>query len=324
MYVSPAVIEEAIGKLKRGKVGGDSLASDHIPHAPASLHHFLSRLFTALLRHGLIPTALRDATIQPNPKGSKDPTLSANYCGIALASSLSKILEWSILTTWSNYFTTSDLQFGFKSGSSTTLSTGVMKTVINQYLNEGSKVYACLIDASKAFHTVDHCILFQKLLERRMPKPIVRLLKRWYMTQRMRVQWSGRASGYFGISNRVHQGGVHSPVLFTIYLDSLLETLCASGCGCYWEDHFSGALRYADDPFILAPSPDALRKMLTICEEFPQTHGVVLNASMTQIICFRHSAASVPAHFSLCGQRLLLVDLVVHLKTLYSTICLTK
>ena len=59
VYVSPAVIEEAIGKLKRGKVGGDSLASDHIHHAPVSLHHFLSHLFTALLRYGFIPTALR-------------------------------------------------------------------------------------------------------------------------------------------------------------------------------------------------------------------------------------------------------------------------
>ena len=76
---------------------------------------------------------------------------------------------------------------------------------------------------------------------------------------------------------------------------------------------FSGALCYADDLTILAPSPDALRKMLTTCEEFAQTHGIVFNASKTQIICFRHSATSVPAHFSLCDQRLLLVDLVVHL-----------
>ena len=174
-------------------------------------------------------------------------------------------------------------------------------------------MYACLINASKAFDTVDHCILFQKLLERRMPKPIVRLLMCWYMTQRMQVQWSGRVSGYFGISNRVCQGGVLSPVLFTIYLNSLLETLRASGCGCYWEDHFSGALCYADDLTILAPSPDALRKMLTICEEFAQTHGIVLNASKTQITCFRHSAASIPAHFSLCGQHLPLVDSVVYI-----------
>ena len=90
-----------------------------------------------------------------------------------------------------------------------------------------------------------------------MPKPIVRLLLHWYMTQKMRVQWSGRASDDFEISNGVRQGGVPSPVLFTIYLDSLLESLRASGRGCYWEDHFSGALCYADDPTVLAPSPDA-------------------------------------------------------------------
>ncbi len=47
-----------------------------------------------------------------------------------------------------------------------------MEAVINRYLNRGSKVYACLIDASKAFDTVDHRILFDKLLERNMPNPL--------------------------------------------------------------------------------------------------------------------------------------------------------
>ena len=117
-----------------------------------------------------MPTALRDAIIQPIPKGTKDPSLSSNYCGIALASSFSKIFEWSILLTW-NYFYTSELQFGFKPASSTTLCTGVLKAVVNRYLSKGSKVYACLIDASKAFDTVNHYVLFEKLLERKMPKP---------------------------------------------------------------------------------------------------------------------------------------------------------
>ena len=132
--ISPETIHEAgaIGKLRHGKIGGDTLASDHILNAPASLHQFLACLFATLLRHGFMPTALRDATIQPIPEGSKDPSLSANYCGIALATSLSKVLEWSILNTWNEFFITSDLQCGFKSGFSTTLCTGIIKTVINR------------------------------------------------------------------------------------------------------------------------------------------------------------------------------------------------
>ena len=103
-----------------------------------------------------MPTVFRDAIIQPIPKETKDPSLSFNYCGIVLASSLSKIFEWSILLTWNCYFYTNELQFVFKPASSTTLCTGVIKAVVNHYFNKGSKVYACLIDASKAFDTVSH------------------------------------------------------------------------------------------------------------------------------------------------------------------------
>ena len=55
---------------------------------------------------------------------------------------------------------------GFKQGYSTTLCTGILKTVVDCYIKRSSKVYACLIDASKAFDTVDHFVLFKKLLER--------------------------------------------------------------------------------------------------------------------------------------------------------------
>ena len=260
-----------------------------------------------------MPLSFRDATIQPIPKGSKDPSLSANYRGIALASSLSKVMEWSILLTWELFFTTSDLQFGFKSGFSTTLCTGVLKAVINRYLNNGSKVYACLIDASNAFDLVDHHILFDKLLERGTPKPVVRLLLRWYKSQQLCIRWIGRSSEYFKVTNGVRQGGVLSPILFTIYLDSLLECLQASGRGCYWDNHFAGALCYADDLTILAPSPDALRKMIADCEAFGHSHGLRFNAAKTQLICFRRTTCPVQCHFSFNGQSMPVVDSVVHL-----------
>ena len=48
----------------------------------------------------------------------------------------------------------SQLQFGFKPGLSTTMCTGVLKAVVSRYLHGGSNVYGCLIDASKAFDTV--------------------------------------------------------------------------------------------------------------------------------------------------------------------------
>jgi len=61
-----------------------------------------------------MPKLLRDCILVPIPKGNKDPTVSDNYHPIALASTLSKALEWCILLSYSDHFHTSGLQFGFK------------------------------------------------------------------------------------------------------------------------------------------------------------------------------------------------------------------
>ena len=74
---SSEIIKQAVGKLKRGKSDGGSLVSDHVIEAPPSIFPFLAQLFTALLRHGFMPTAFRDAIIQPIPKGTKDPSVSS-------------------------------------------------------------------------------------------------------------------------------------------------------------------------------------------------------------------------------------------------------
>ena len=55
------------------------------------------------------------------------------------------------------------------------------------------------------------------------------------------------------IFNGVKQGGVLSPVLFTVYLDELLLRLRESRMGCHIENVFCGALSYADDIILLAP-----------------------------------------------------------------------
>ena len=93
-----------------------------------------------------------------------------------MAPCLSKVIELCILELYGQHLLSSQLQFGFKPGLSTTICTGVLKAVVSRYLREGSVVYGCLIDASKAFDTVDHNILFEKLLTRGLLSPVLRFL----------------------------------------------------------------------------------------------------------------------------------------------------
>ena len=85
---------------------------------------------------------------------------------------------------------------------------------------------------AKAFDLVNHGILFKRLLERNLPLPIVCLLLIWYKDQCMQVRWQRLLSHRFSVSNGVRQGGILSPVLFTVYLDDLLVGLEHVGVGC--------------------------------------------------------------------------------------------
>ena len=72
----------------------------------------------------------------------------------------------------------------------------------------------------------------------------------------------------FSITNGARQGGVMSPLLFTVYIDELLTRLSCSHAGSYCGDKFHGAYGYTDDAIILAPSLRSLDQLLNICSNY--------------------------------------------------------
>ena len=121
------------------------------------------------------------------------------------------------------------------------------KNVVSKFVHNGSSVFGCFLDANKAFDHVNHNILFSKLMERGIPPILNCFLLSWYKSQRMQVRWNATLSPAFSVTNGVRQGGVLSPIQFTIYMDNLLSGLKDLGIGCYGEGFFVSAACYADD-----------------------------------------------------------------------------
>ena len=70
----------------------------------------------------------------------------------------------------------------------------------------------------------------------------------------------------FTVSNGVKQGGVLSPVLFCVYIDSLLHSVAECGVGCFIGRVFVGALVYADDIVLLSTTAaTGMRTLLHDC-----------------------------------------------------------
>ncbi len=122
-----------------------------------------------MLRHGLIPDGMLNGTMVPIPKGRWANLSSSDiFRAITLTSILCKLLDVIILTKEEAHLCTSNLQFGFKQGSSTSLCTAMVQETISHYVHNGSNIYGLMLDASKTFDHVNYCKLFRILLEKKL------------------------------------------------------------------------------------------------------------------------------------------------------------
>lgn len=284
--VSTERVVEAVKLLKRGKSDG-ILYTDHLINGGLKLHTFISLLFTAMTRHGYCPPTLLASTIIPIPKNMrKSLNDSGNYRGIALNSPFSKLFEMTILCAHRDILSTSDLQFGYKKKLSTVSCTFVADEVIEHYLNGGANVHVMLLDASKAFDCVNYITLFNQLIDKGLCPTVIRIVLALHMFQSVCVRWNSEVSESFSVTNGVKQGGILSPVLFSVYTDSLLEELKKSGVGCHLYYTFAGALAYADDIILLCPTKSSLLHMLKIASDCAEKLSLKFNASKSQYIIF--------------------------------------
>ena len=123
-----------------------------------------------------------------------------------------------------------------------------------------------------------------------------RLLMTMYSDQRIQVTWSNVLSEMFHMKNGVKQGAVLSPKLFTVVLDGLLDNLLQSGVGCRIDNIFAGEFGYADNITLLAPSVDALKITISICEEYAYEFSILFNPRKSKLMCFNPREPTV-IHF---------------------------
>ena len=209
-------VKAAMQKIKPNK--SDPIfdfSSDFLKNAPEILFEQLAFILRSFVVHGHVEETLLLATMVPLVKDKlADLGSSLNYRSIAISSLVLKLLDWVILLNYSHLLKCDDFQFGFQELSNTSLCSWVVYETIDSYIRNGSIVYGCLLDCTKAFDTVKHSLLFQKLLDARVPPIIVRLLISIYRKQMANVKWKSSTSYQFPIRNG---GNFFSNIVLLLY-----------------------------------------------------------------------------------------------------------
>ena len=313
--ITPEDVKFGLSKLKMGKKDGWlQITSENLLHGSDLLHGHLSLLFSCMMSHGYSPGGMLVGTMVPLPKGRfAAKSKSVNYRAITLSSLLGKILDQIILKNEADKLATSDQQFSYKKKLSTTACTSVIRETISYFNHKGTSVYGLMLDATQAFDRVEYCKLFRLLLIRDVNPFICRLLLRMYTNQELRVRWGSILSESFSVSNGVKQGGVISPILYTIYTEGLLTQLRNSNVGCFMGSVYVGVIAYADDIMLLAPSVYAIKSMLKICLDYANEFRILFN-DKSKLIVFNPGNRRAPCpHIVINGKKIEAVESVKHL-----------
>jgi hypothetical protein len=285
-----ADIGKAMSLLKSGKAcGPDGIYPESLKYGGQMLAMHLTFLFNMLIAHSYLPASLTMTTLVPLLKNkSGDIADVNNYRAIALSNATSKIIECVMLERFQAVDQDGDpCQFGFRKNHSTTLGCSVLKDVIDYYRVNGSYVFTCFLDMSKAFDMVNHHKLFDKLIKLNFPTCLVKLLIFWYSNQLVNVRWRNTTTCSFIMKNGTRQGSILSPFLFSVYMRDISATINKSGIGCHLGGVPCNILFYADDMVILAPSWRSLQALLDLGTGIVHDLDMKFNASKSVAMIFK-------------------------------------
>lgn len=282
--VSEEYIYNELKNLNSYKSTGiDNIPARFIKDGAKALAKPITYLVNLSISTGIVPGELKLARVKPLYKKNNRKEVG-NYRPVSILCIISKILEKSVYMQLEKHLIENDLLYRFQSGFRSSYSTDTCLIHLLDHIklqtSKGLFTGMVMIDLQKAFDTVDHHILCEKL--KAMGINDTKWFESYLTGRKQLVNVNGVESELLNITCGVPQGSILGPLLFLCYVNDMSISI-NSDCKL---------LLYADDSTIIFShkNPDIisnkLGKELESCSNWLVDNKLSLHLGKTECIIF--------------------------------------
>lgn len=253
----------------------------------------LAALINMCFNDSVFPSCLKSALIHPVLKRG-DKNTASNYRPISILPILGKIMEKIMTDQITQYITffniLSPSQFGFRKKLSTTDAVNFFNTFISNSFNNNTFIYANLCDLSRAFETLNHNILLQKLAHYNFQNTSIQFIKSYLQDRVHIVKLGERLSVPRRVNLGIATGSILGPLIFLLYINDLPSNLPVYGKSSI----------FADDTTLFVEEKDegeAIRRgelALAQAQVWFDSNRLHLNRNKTQAIMISLKKITIP------------------------------
>ena len=284
---------KTISKFKTGKsYGPTSIPTCILQLIKLEIATPLAKIINLSLETGCHPEKLKMAKVIPiYKKGSKMNT--SNYRPISLLSNINKVFEKIVFERVYNFIEKNEAiykhQYGFRKNHSTNHALISITEQIRTALDNNQYAFGVFVDFQKAFDTVDHNILLEKLERYGISGNTNKWFGSYLKNRTQVVSILGYDSKQRTLKHGVPQGSVLGPLLFLLFINDLHKAI-----------QFSTVFHFADDTNLLIVDKSAAKIQKKLNADLKNLYRwllankISLNVAKTELIIFKKPKMKIP------------------------------